>query len=193
MDWPVLDRWLVIAETYEVDESMQTKLELKDASSFQRIETPARGGDCKRNDVPVFDLFKHMNSMVRNDYTSQQTKSGLHQQNPQKYPDIVLQRGAWACPFCGRKANCGVAWMDLEVDPIAKAILDRAPKNVDTISVYCAGNDPDEPPLPYRLRGTIACILHSTLRCAPVLLGPIADIDSCRGAGPARWRLNLSR
>ncbi len=126
------------------------KLNLKDVSyDSKRIITPARGRCCSRIDAPVFDLCSHVLSKVETDVKAQQLLDYKHQKDPEKPPRrgrAVF--GAWPCPFCGKKAQCGCGWLDLEVDPTVVNILQLAPRDVDEVQVYCPSGDPTEPTAP---------------------------------------------
>lgn len=125
------------------------KLDLKDVSyDSKRICTPARGGCCSRADAPVFDLCSHVLSKVKTDTNAQRELDAKHQRDPVKHKRRWAVFGAWACPFCGKKAHCGCGWLDLEVDPTVATILQRVPTTVDKVQVHCPAGDPNEPTAP---------------------------------------------
>ena len=146
---------------------MMMKLDLKDVSyDSKRITTPARGGRCSRIDAPVFDLYSHVLSKVETDVRAQQLLDYKHQQDPVKHPRrgrAVF--GAWPCPFCGKKAQCGCGWLDLEVDPTVMKILQLAPRDADQVQVYCPSGDSTEPTAPSNpLEGGAIPILLKNVR-----------------------------
>ena len=125
------------------------KLDLKDVSyDSKRIQTPARGGCCSRIDAPVFDLCSHVLSKVKTDVNAQLVLDYKHQQDPAKHKRGRAVFGAWPCPFCGKKAQCGCGWLDLEVDPTVVKILQQAPSDVDQVQVYCPSGDHSAPAAP---------------------------------------------
>lgn len=167
------------------------QLDLKDVSyDSKRIITPARGRCCSRIDAPVFDLCSHVLSKVNTDMATQHKLDQQHLTDPVKHPkrgQAVF--GAWPCPFCGKKAQCGCGWLDLEVDPTVVKILQQAPSSVDQVQAYCLNGDPTEPMPPSSpLEGGAIPILLKNVRKEVVWRVPGARGDSVGSDLPAGRR-----
>lgn len=167
---------------------MMMKLDLRDVSyDSKRIHTPARGGCCSRIDAPVFDLCSHVLSKVKTDVNAQLVLDYKYQHSLEQDPDKNHKRGravfgAWPCPFCGKKAQCGCGWLDLEVDPTVVKILQQAPNDTDQVQVYCPSGDPSAPAAPSSpLEGGTIPILVQNKRKSVVWRIPGARTDSASG------------
>ena len=169
---------------------MMMQLDLKDVSyDSKRIVTPARGRCCSRIDAPVFDLCSHVLSKVNTDMASQQHLDQQHLSDPVKHPRGRAVFGAWPCPFCGKKAQCGCGWLDLEVDPTVAQILQQAPPSVEQVQAYCLSGDPTDPmPPSSALEGGVIPILVKNMRKEVVWRVPGARGDSVGSDIPAGRR-----
>lgn len=169
---------------------MMMQLDLKDVSyDSKRIVTPARGRCCSRIDAPVFDLCSHVLSKVNTDMASQQHLDQQHLSDPVKHPRGRAVFGAWPCPFCGKKAQCGCGWLDLEVDPTVAQILQQAPPSVEQVQAYCLSGDPTDPrPPSSALEGGVIPILVKNMRKEVVWRVPGARGDSVGSDLPAGRR-----